>query len=165
MARDRSKSWSGENKQRWYSYWKKWASKNREYINEKKKQWRAGNKAHVIAWRKEHTERNKERLTKYNKDYRFRTKERDKIKIYYANLKRKKHVKRATPAWANHFFIREAYLLSSLRSEMTGYRWEVDHIVPLQSSQVCGLHVENNIRVVPRSVNRSKGNSIWPDMP
>lgn len=71
----------------------------------------------------------------------------------------------ATPAWAIKFFINEVYDLARLRTQMTGIQWEVDHIVPLISDIVCGLHVEHNLRVVPRRLNRSKGNRHWPDMP
>lgn len=73
--------------------------------------------------------------------------------------------RRATPAWANRFFIEEAYRLARLRTEITGIPWEVDHIVPLISDLVCGLHVEHNLRVIPRALNRSKGNRQWPDQP
>jgi len=71
----------------------------------------------------------------------------------------------ATPFWANLFFIEEAYHLSSVRSKATGFKWEVDHIVPLRSKLVCGLHVEHNLAVVPQKINRTKGNRWWPDMP
>ena len=71
----------------------------------------------------------------------------------------------ATPAWANDFFIQEAYALAKLREKICGGKWEVDHIVPLKSSLVCGLHTESNLRVIPRSQNRVKKNTYWPDMP
>lgn len=71
----------------------------------------------------------------------------------------------ATPAWANEFFMEEAYRLAALRTKMLGYPWHVDHIVPLQSKFVCGLHVHNNLRVIPGAENRAKGNQTWPDMP
>ena len=81
---------------------------------------------------------------------------------------RKAQQLRATPAWANKFFIAEAYDLAARRSALkTGGRaeWHVDHVVPLKSKLVCGLHVENNLRVIPAVVNIAKGNRHWPDMP
>ena len=72
---------------------------------------------------------------------------------------------RATPSWANRFFIEEAYRLAELRTKMLGYPWHVDHIVPLQSKLVCGLHVEHNLRVIPGVENIRKSNRHWPDQP
>lgn len=40
----------------------------------------------------------------------------------------------------------------------------VDHIVPLQSNWVCGLHCEANLRVIPGAENESKRNFWWPQM-
>ena len=74
-------------------------------------------------------------------------------------------VSAAKPAWANDFFIREAYHLAKLRTLATGYPWHVDHIVPLKSDLVCGLHVEHNLQVIPASENVRKQNFYWPDMP
>src|SRR6266446_3171178 len=48
---------------------------------------------------------------------------------------------KATPAWANTFFISEIYELAALRTKMLGVKHHVDHIVPLRSKLVCGLHV------------------------
>ena len=73
--------------------------------------------------------------------------------------------KKVTPAWANEFFIEEIYDLALLRTKITGEKWHVDHIVPLQSKLVCGLHTEQNLRVIPAFKNLSKGNKHWPDMP
>jgi len=69
---------------------------------------------------------------------------------------RRKVIKSATPAWANLFFMREIYDLASLRTKATGIPWEVDHVVPLRGHGVCGLHLEGNLRVVTKSVNREK---------
>lgn len=72
---------------------------------------------------------------------------------------------KATPGWANRFFIREIYDLAVARERVCGGKWHVDHVVPLKSELVCGLHVEHNLRVIPASENIAKSNRFWPDMP
>lgn len=64
----------------------------------------------------------------------------------------------ATPKWANEFIISEIYELAALRSKMTGFKWEVDHIIPLKGKLVCGFHVETNLQVIPALLNRKKHN-------
>jgi hypothetical protein len=82
----------------------------------------------------------------------------------YANRRRSAKLN-ATPLWANQFIIDEIYELAQLRTTLTGIKWHVDHIVPLQSKLVCGLHTEANLQVIPAIKNAIKGNSFWPDMP
>lgn len=65
----------------------------------------------------------------------------------------------ATPSWANRKKIAAIYD-EAIFSGLT-----VDHIVPLNSKIVCGLHVENNLQLLTKSENCSKGNRSWPDMP
>lgn len=71
----------------------------------------------------------------------------------------------AAPEWANDFFIAEIYDLAVRRTRTTKIKWHVDHIVPLQSKLVCGLHVHTNLQVLTAVANRVKGNRAWPDMP
>lgn len=147
---------------------------NNAHVNSVRKKWRARevnlrmDRGYTAVWRAI----NKERLAIYAREWKERNREHvrkyDRANKAYVNSKtnrRRAQKLRATPAWANHFFMQEAYRLADMRSRMLGYRWEVDHIVPLRSETVCGLHVHNNLRVVPASENRSKGNRYWPDMP
>jgi hypothetical protein len=60
---------------------------------------------------------------------------------------------------------REAYDLCAIRLKTTGIAYQVDHIIPLQSKYVCGLHNEFNLRVITAKENNIKGNRFWPDMP
>jgi hypothetical protein len=64
----------------------------------------------------------------------------------------------AMPRWANKFFISEIYDLAALRTKLTGFRWVVDHVIPLRGRNVCGLHVETNLRVIPETANLAKSN-------
>lgn len=59
-----------------------------------------------------------------------------------------------TPSWADKAEIAKIYI--EARKQMLS----VDHIIPLRGKLVSGLHVENNLQIVSKSVNASKGNSI-----
>lgn len=110
---------------------------------------------------KEWSKSNAERVTANRKARYLRTPE----KILAANRDRQIRKLNAIPAWANKFFIEEAYHLAKLREKVCGGKWHVDHIVPLKSKLVCGLHVEYNLQVIPGVDNIKKGNRYWPDMP
>lgn len=73
----------------------------------------------------------------------------------------RRHAKkcRATPTWVEYDLIAEVYRQAALRS------WHVDHVVPLNSEIVCGLHCWANLQLLSPSENCSKGNFHWPDMP
>lgn len=79
-----------------------------------------------------------------------------------ANAKKYRHGKdNRTPAWLTEddFWIMEqAYELARLRTAMFGFQWEVDHELPLRGALVSGLHVPDNLKVIPKLFNRSKSN-------
>lgn len=50
------------------------------------------------------------------------------------------------------------YSLAQMRSKYSGEDYHVDHIIPLRGKTVSGLHVYDNLRVIPAIVNLSKGN-------
>ena len=65
----------------------------------------------------------------------------------------------------NAFAIKELYDLRRLRSNLLGITFHVDHIVPLVSDKVCGLHTFANMQLLEGRANKSKGNRVWPHMP
>jgi hypothetical protein len=78
------------------------------------------------------------------------------------NLKSLLRHKRIRQAYFNdelsELVSQEAYHLAQLREKITGIKWHVDHIIPLNGKSVCGLHTWNNLAVIPAVVNLSKGN-------
>jgi hypothetical protein len=73
--------------------------------------------------------------------------------------------KRATPLWASKERIDAVYALAARLTRETGVSHHVDHIVPLTSRLVCGLHVEWNLQVLPARENLEKSNRSWPQKP
>lgn len=71
----------------------------------------------------------------------------------------------ATPAWASPALILAFYEEAYQLSIQTGIVYHVDHMVPLQSKHVCGLHTHDNLCVMVGSDNISKSNRHWPDKP
>jgi hypothetical protein len=138
--------------------------------------WYQANKPRLKLARIEYRKKNKKRLD--DSLYRYRAAHPEMVKknqerwrkkniAYYAAKCAERYAKKtaSTPQWRNSFFIEEIYDLARRRTKMLGYKWHVDHIVPLRNKIVCGLHVENNLRVIPAIQNYVKGNRTWPDMP
>jgi hypothetical protein len=56
------------------------------------------------------------------------------------------------------FVLVEAYKLRDIRQKLFLFSWHVDHIVPLNYKNACGLHNAYNLQVVPAKWNMVKQN-------
>ncbi len=138
------------NLKRMYLTRKAWIERNREKANTYSREWQRRNFADRRELMRERSAQN------YKKN---------PHSYIEANAKKRVVCRKATPKWSIRFFVNEAYALAKLRTRLTGIEWQVDHIVPLLSKKVCGLHSHTNIAVIPKADNYAKGNRSWPDMP
>ena len=83
-----------------------------------------------------------------------------------ARRKRTEALNLATPVWLTPAQLKamEALYDEARRlTERTGSKWEVDHIIPLHGTNVSGLHVPWNMRVIEKSENNKKGNREYDE--
>jgi 5-methylcytosine-specific restriction endonuclease McrA len=76
---------------------------------------------------------------------------------------RRRRFRDATPKWLSpeqRMEIRLKYRLAIELSRATGIRHAVDHEVPIQGEEVCGLHVPWNLRVITQEENLKKYNKL-----
>ena len=102
-------------------------------------------------------EQNRSATRSYSNEYKLKHRA-----TYTANqIKRHLGKKHRTPKWLTEFDLTRIncyYQLAAMRSRESGEKWHVDHIIPLHGKIVSGLHVPNNLRVIPASENESKSN-------
>ena len=149
-----------KNKERHSQYSKEYKQKNKELIAQKRKirhELASEERKLQIKQRcSEYYFENKKHLQEKSKEWVANN--RHKMNAIYAKYKAKKI--KATPKWANLSRIECYYSVANMLNQEKLDVWEVDHIIPLQGKKVCGLHVHNNLRVITRAENRSKGNSF-----
>ena len=80
----------------------------------------------------------------------------------FTSVRRRRH-KNATPKWITpeqKLAMRNLYLKAQELTKIAGERYVVDHIIPLISPDVCGLHVPWNLRVITQEENLKKSNKL-----
>lgn len=140
--------------------------KNAETIKAKRRQKYAANpekelifsRVRSTEWRAANPEK-----VKAQRPLKLAYKQRNPHKSIADVAKRRAAKLQRTPSWLtvdDLWIIDQAYELAALRTKMFNFSWHVDHIIPLQGKQVSGLHVPNNLQIVPWIENLSKANKF-----
>ena len=145
--------------------WREQSDTRREYfqtytkkaeVKERQHEWYIANRDLTIA-RAKTVPRSKKR------EYQQAWKSRNLDKVRADTKARRRKHREATPHWltaAHKKDIREIYRIAINTTKITGERYVVDHIIPLRSDVVCGLHVPWNLRVTTHAENLTKSNAL-----
>lgn len=134
---------------------------------EHKKKYSDKNRDHRKYYSDHKEQKRKSALKCYYKDLsESRQKQLDRQKTNPAlfaahTAKRRAAILCRTPKWLTEddfADIKKFYSLAEELSKAYGFKWHVDHIIPLQGKSVSGLHVIDNLQVIPASVNIAKNN-------
>lgn len=86
----------------------------------------------------------------------------EKVKLKAQGMRH--HLRKVTPPWADKAKIREIYKKARKMTVTTGINYHVDHIIPLNGKLVMGLHVHENLRIIPAHENLVKSNNFIPEL-
>jgi hypothetical protein len=119
--------------------WRAWYAKNRDAESARHQTYHAANaeqhRQRARTWRQKHPE-----------------------KVVAQVTKRAAAEARRLPAWANLKKIEQVYQEAKIMSAMMGEPWHVDHVIPLRGKRVSGLHVHENLQILPGAENLRKSN-------
>jgi len=133
----------------------------REDVKERKNAWYEVNREQVI-------QAAATRPLEVKRVYQKTWKERNVVWVRADTKSRRRKHRLATPKWLSRkqkSEIRQIYQIAITMSKTTGEQYVVDHIVPLRSEHVCGLHVPWNLRVIPQQENLLKSNKLIDTTP
>lgn len=118
------------------------------------KEWAAQNRGAVAKNSKKYADKNRATVNARIKNW----KEANQDKVRTQTATRRALKKQAQPMWVNSSDLLRIYGQAKRLSDMIGIVYHVDHIVPLQSESVCGLHVPWNLQIIPAWQNLQKQN-------
>jgi hypothetical protein len=137
-----------------------WKKENSHKVRDQKRAWKAKNREKEAIRQRESNRRSyalnierKRAIAKESKRRRVAERNAD-------SALRRAHKLQATPLWADQLAIRRVYIAARSISNNTGVPHHVDHFIPLVGKNVCGLHVETNLRIIPGLENIAKGNKL-----
>lgn len=156
--RAKNKQWRAANPEKIKAAKVMWDASNKEYIKEYDKARRAADPELSRAQSLEWSRANPEKKAAASADWAQRNKPK---RVAYERNREASKLQR-TPAWADMGWILHAYEVAADMTAKVGEPYHVDHEIPLQGKLVSGLHVYENLQVIPGVENIRKHNSFNP---
>jgi hypothetical protein len=169
------RAWTAKTFDHRKAYRLKYEEENREAYLERKRRYRRENRLKIYEQFKDWASRNKDRVRLHAQKYRSKQSPNVAKEYHreYATLNpekinaigAKRHAAKmgACPPWLKGDLRKQVdamYAECRRITEETGIEHHVDHIVPLQGDNVCGLHVPCNLRIITAVENAKKGNRL-----
>lgn len=136
----------------------KYYNANKEYISQHGKTYRLNNQVKLKKTKDRYVSENHELILARQQVHRRENPGR--FNAY--NAKRRMSKLQRTPKWSNMEEIKNIYELSSYFQNTFHIKYNVDHILPLQSKFVSGLHVVENLQIISKKENNFKYNTFVP---
>jgi hypothetical protein len=159
-ARERDRRWEAANREKRRAKNRAYHAANKEKENAKSRAWHAANRgaenAKSVAWRAANVEA--QRVS--DRQWAINNPEKRAAKDA---LRRVRKIS-ATPPWIDRDAIAAIYARAQALKRLTGKKYHVDHIVPLAGANVCGLHVQWNLRVIEAHENQKKSDRLIEEL-
>ena len=142
------------NKEKREAYKQLWLRNNKEKARAASKKWRLNNpEKYIISVMKTNRKariKNKEKIKTYLRNWQIINSDKSNA----ISAKRRALKKQAIPEWTDKNLVEDIY------AEAKYFGLVVDHIIPLNHPNVCGLHWEGNLQLLTAIENLSKGNKL-----
>jgi hypothetical protein len=138
-----------------------WHATNRATLHVKEMQRRAANPETHRSSNRAWSQRNLEKVAASRAAWA----DKNTSRVSASRHRRRAQSRKAQPVWADVSRLTWFYQQAREESARRGEPIHVDHIVPIRSRFVCGLHNEFNLQLLSAAENRAKSNRWWPDMP
>lgn len=108
-------------------------------------------------------ENNRTYIRNYSNQYSKQYKKNNPDMAVLNSVRRKGYLKYQTPSWYEEKLVKQLYLKRDELNKQWNTKFEVDHIIPITSKTVCGLHCWDNLQLLDQSLNGSKHNTYQQD--
>lgn len=140
---EKQRDYYRNNKDACQSYQRSYYIENHEYVTERQRIYWESNKDRIKAGREESPEKQR---AKWSRKRVSRAQRRVDWGMAHTKETRETELR--------------LYEMAVLLEEKTGIEYNVDHMIPLKGTLVCGLHVASNLQVIPDKLNSEKRNKF-----